>query len=381
MSELQVVSGPQNMRIGLRLPELGPELFYLPLSLNLGPTADVGAALAQQLNALLRKLRDELDTTRAEPGAPPPLPDPLQLEIAVESDAPCRFDLSQFALHYHLQRHSLPLGEDKQVLRFQPGSLDQQQLLFGLPPGATLLRAQIAVAGSAAAGEAATSDTAPVTALPRASDQGLRLDPKRGAASPLTLGAPSLVSGWQLMFTALSADTQLQLELQTDREGSPGGERLAHSSAVLGKPGHATLLNFSADEPFLAQPGRYWLTVSCREGAALWHLQTAAGERSISFDSDGTGERSIPDKVATTHWQTSSGDNSAESPPQVTLNGTPLSASRRGKDLHYDLMDALGPRTAAGSEPLAQVIKVYSAEGKPLTFYPPLVEFELAGQE
>ncbi|MBM4200461.1 MAG: hypothetical protein FJ189_04165, partial [Gammaproteobacteria bacterium] len=106
LEQVQLATEPENMRAGVCVPSLGAEVFFLPLTFNPGQPVQAGAALRGQLTTLLRRLQEKT----AQDGIGGELPDPVTVELLLESDAPCRVVISQSGIDYLLARHSFPDG-------------------------------------------------------------------------------------------------------------------------------------------------------------------------------------------------------------------------------------------------------------------------------
>lgn len=382
ITEFNITTGPENLRIGLRLPALSSDLFYLPLTFEINQQVDAGAALHKQLSDLVQRLQASLAAQATTPGPPPSLPDPLALELVVESDAPCRFTLSQFAIRYNLARHSFPGGEAKQVLRFATGQPTQQHLNFEIPSSINLSHATLRLAGDGSAptpGETTAASSGQLSHLLELSEEsGLRLDADHRWSSPIELTAPVLNGGWDLLVSALAPDTLLHLEIVADNNGTPGGEPLATAEARLPSPHRPQLLRFALDAPLLLQPGGYWLRVECRNGAAVWRLQPQPGARIVPWGGNAGDSAVITGLAGVANWIASDGPAAvAQRFPEITLADQPLPLSVDGNDWVYDLTPALGVTTAAGPALLTTELSVLASGAKPVTVYAPRIEYEL----
>ena len=382
MTAFNLTTGPENLRVVVRLPALDSDNFFLPSVFALNQQVEAGAALGAQLGDLVKRLRDKLIGETGDVGPPPVLPDPLEIEITVESDAPCRFTISQFAIRYRLARQSFPDGAPKQVMKFADDNLSRQQLGFEVPSSVTLTQAVLRLAGDSSApvpGDLASASSGQLsTLLATAGDNGLRLDKDHRWASPLELFEPILSGGWDLLLCALAPNTQLHLDIVPDNNGTPGGERLASADAFLAIPGKRQLLRFEPVASLLVQPGTYWLVIESRDGAAVWYLKSHAGARVLQQGDQVSGGKMVVDQVGIANWVASAGPSaSAQRFPEITLAGKPLPLTRDGTDWVYDMVQALGTTPNSGSDLLAVELGVLASGSKPLTIYAPRIEFEL----
>jgi len=382
ITEFNLTTGPDNLRVGLRMPALGSETFFLPLIFALNQQVNAGTALSVQLNDLVQRLREKLAAEASASGPPPTLPDPLELELAVESDAPCRFTVSQFAIRYSLARQSFPDGKPKHVLRFSDGQLSQQQVGFEIPSSVTLTQADIRLAGDGSepmTGESAAASSGQLSSLlATGGDNGLRLDGNHRWSSPIELAEPMLSKGWDLLLTTLTPNTQLHLELVPDNNGTPGGERLAGVQSSLSSPGRRQMLRFELDTPLLLQPGTYWLQVESRGGAAIWYLQSEPGGRTLPWFDDSSEGTAMTDKAGIANWVAADGPAAAPQRfPEITYEARPLPLSRDGNEWVYDMVPALTAATLSGGGLTTMELSVLAIGPRPLTIYAPRIEFEL----
>jgi len=382
ITQFKLTTGPENLRIGVRIPALGSDLFFLPLTFELDQQIDASSALHTQLSALIQRLQDKLTDEATTPGPPPTLPDPLTLELAVESDAPCQFTMTQFAIRYRLVRHSFPGGEPKQVLRFANGQPEQQHLSFEVPSSVNLTDATIRVAGDGSEptpGDTLAASSGQLSHLLELTDEsGVRLDANHRWSSPIELTEAMLCGGWNLLLSALSPNTLLHLEIVADNNGVPGGERLASAEATLQSPHRPQLLHFTLASPLLLQPGGYWLMVESHDGAAVWRLHSQPGARTLPWGGDAGEGMVIADLAGVANWIASGGPVAATQRfPEITLADQPLPLTRDGNDWVYDLIPALGATTASGAALLTREMNILATGPKPMTIYAPRIEYEL----
>ena len=380
ITEFNLATGPENLRVGVRLPTLGSDIFFLPLSFDINQRTDAGTALREQISTLLQRLRDQLAGLATNAG-PPLLPASLEIELVIESDAPCQFTLDQFAIRYRLARHSLPGGKPKQVLRFPDAKLAHQHLGFYIPSPITLTHATLRLAGTDPAQQ--TADTPSASSgqlnnlLKLPDDNGLQLNTTHRWASPLTLNDPILSNGCDLLVSVLSPNTQLYLKIVADNNGTPTGEHLATAFATVPFPHRAQLLRFSLDAPLLLQPGVYWLMVESRDGTAIWRLQPHADARIIPWGENADRDSAVVGQAGVASWIAAEGPTAAaQQLPEITLSGQPLPISRDGNDWVYDMSASLGT-AISGSGLLSAELSMLTSGPKSLTVYPPRFEYDL----
>jgi hypothetical protein len=305
----------------------------------------------------------------------------LELELVIESDAPCYFTISQFTIHYSLARHSLPSGESKQVLRFAHDQPEQQNLGFEIPGPTTLTQATLRLAGDGSSPDPGNTSTASSglqsSLLELPDENGLRLDPSHRWSSPLELSEPILSSGLDVLVSALNPNTHLYLEIVADNDGPSGGERLASCDAQLSSPHRPQLLRFTLDTPLLLQPGTYWLMLESREGAAVWRLQPQTNARILPWGENSGEGIAITDLAGIATWVAANGPAAAPQRfPEITVEGQPLPLTLDGNDWVYDMTSSLGT-SIAGSGLLSKELSILACGPKSVTIYPPRIEYEL----
>lgn len=371
LTRFNLATGPENLRLGLRLPDLDSTVYYLQQQFETEQSADLGQAMTEQLNALLKRLRDQLSGGAPADAPPPPLPDPLQIELLVESDAPCEFTLSQFVLHYRLVRQSFPDGAPKQVLHFAGDHPSRQAILIEVPAVATLHAACLKIAGSAG-GSTATQTEKLSGLLDAPSTEGLRLDGHYRWSSPLALSSPMQIDGIDLLLAGISPQTQLHLQLLAAGDSGQCGDLIASSEATLSSPRRAQLLRFTWEDTLTLQPATYWLVLESRDGTAIWPLHDQDNAAAMQIG-EGRDQTQLAGKSGIAVWvpaaRLSAGSTTGA---EITLDGTPLTAEADGDDWVYDLTPVLGNSPPASQRQL----QILVAGPKPLTVYPPLLEFD-----
>jgi hypothetical protein len=371
-------TAPENLRFGVRLPALGDEVFFAPLTFAPNVEVDAGQALRTQLADLMTRLREGLSEVSV---GVPLLPNPLSVELVIESDAPCNVKLTDFGIDYVLVRESFPDAAPKQVLRFPSGQLALREIAFDVPADVTLTAATLTLAGDG------SSDSAPAHAaaagrlnatLGSAGASGLRVDDTHGWASPFELTEPQLSDAWDLLVAALEPDTVLRLELIWDRNGQPSGDLLGRAAANLAQPTRQRLLRFHLPQSLLLQAGRYWLKLGCAQGAAVWYLQPGVGRALQASGGSWQGVNGIDEQVGVALPVPAAGPAAnARRHPEITLAGQPLPLLSADDDWVYDLGAALAAAPPSGSGLVGFTLAMLSASSRPVTVYPPRITFEI----
>ncbi len=381
LTEVTLATGPENLRLGVGLPALGPEVFFLPLRFESGVQVDAGVELRKQLDDLIQRLREKLADAGAN--AAPVLPDPLAIDLVVESDAPCRFSISQFGIVYQLARQSFPDGSPKQVLRFPKDQLARRRIELQIPTAVTVTSAMLTLAGDGSADLAGTSGmptTGQLSAtLGAAGASGVRIDGASRWASPVELSEPILCDGWDLLLAGLAADTRLRFELIADLDGSPAGDVLAQAEGALTRPERRRLLRFRFREPVLLPAGSYWLALESAEGAVVWFLDSAPGRAILRLRQRGwEGVAGLADQAGIGVPVAVGGEPSKQRQyPEISLGGMALPLISGEPDWVYELGPALAATNLAGSGLVGLALEVLAAGAKPVTAYPPRIQFDL----
>ena len=374
-----VTTGPENLRVGVRIGELGNDFFYLPLQFELDSYTDAQGIFADQIKDVIARYVDILSSSAdAEPLT---LPDEITLQFAVESDAPCRFTIDDFVLRYRLVRKRFSNGKNKEVLRFSGQKLDPRQVSIDIPPSVVLYSSELKIAGDEnilPSTDVTDSDTPPLSdLLLQSNEDGLKVDTTTQWSTRSTLSVPTLLRGWDILVAGLEPDTQLELTLITDNNGGPQGELLAKASAQISHSRHTVLLRFLLESPKIVQPGIYWLTLSCPDGAAVWYAESDPDGSSVQWKNHqhSSAQHTL---TGTFNWATTIAQSTdSQHAPSVIIEEQALALNTGEGDWNFDLNPVIGPVTPAGTELIDTKIQILSPHKSPLTVYAPRIEYEL----
>ncbi|HKI04622.1 MAG TPA: hypothetical protein VKK31_21765 [Thermoanaerobaculia bacterium] len=337
---------------------------------------DAGPELAR---ALARLLERRLATLREEGAA---LPEELEMRLAVESDAPCRFVLSRLDVSYRLRLARLVSGQEKEVLRFPAGRVATAAVAVSLPRQARVRRASLRLAegtrGHRPEGEGFADP---------ASRSGARLAGETWAAQRIELAAPLAASGLAAAVLPLAAGTELAFELQADAAGRPAGEALAEAAVRLGEPGRPLWSTARLPLPVALPAGISWLLVRATRGAAVW-LTAESATRLLLLSRGGPrriwrDEGSLPGRSAL--WRLlapAEPTGSEDSAFTLTVAGAVVGPSAREDFTDFDLTVPLAAALAAaapGDGPVEIPLTFAAPAAASLTVYPPEVEYDLGG--
>jgi hypothetical protein len=398
LTSLQVRSYPTAPRIGLAAlaTPLDPLWFWQPPGEFKSPIDLTPADQAAFKTALDRYFTN----------LTPPLPTLVEVALVLEADAPCQVNLTAFNLVYHLRRTTFPVtppqttAPEKQVLRFT-GDRTPQRLSLTLPSHAHVTAASLQVVESfrpdrplpPTPSGPPNSPIDPVPAL-LAQTTGIPLSDQRWGAQPLTPIAAMTVTGIAVGVLALTANTQLQVEIQADWQGQPAGHSLVAGPLTLLAVGQAQYVTLLLPEPIDLDTQPYWLLVKATQGSAVWLVQPGDSPAQLL-------ENPPPSGIGTTLQRFGgvsalyqllarpvvgvAGETGETAPATATaaltiaIANTPITAPPADSpDTRiYDLTAALNQQLATASGESTGVTLTFTA-GVPgiATVYPPQVEFD-----
>ena len=389
LSGLAVRSYPSAPRLGVADPQsLTTPTFFLRLAGEIGKDGDANAGQVDAgalLAGALQQYVDDFFAQLLEAATPnaPQLPGQLAVALVLESDAPCQLQLDEFVIGYQLVRRNFPDYAEKQLLRFAGATVETQSIHLRLPTAATVTQATITVAAKLGATGFA-DQRADAVLQPDALTQaiGIHLGLERWAAQPLMPAQALTASGVLVALLALTANTQVTLELYEDWQGQPAGKKLIAATLSLAKSGerHWQTVHFADPVLLFAQP--YWLLLKAVRGAVLWLAQP--GALSVQMLTKENQRWQALSVIANTqglaHWLTPAAakqapslvlaiDNCPVSSPPVTTD------DRQTYELTAALHDALANQDATDLADLALTITT-GAAGL-LTLYPPMIAYSL----
>ncbi|MDW4498774.1 hypothetical protein R5H30_12330 [Sulfitobacter sp. D35] len=350
---------PLNPRLALRLAgETGPGIPF-PVQTDAEGTpvfpadGSHGADLAAAMRALLASL-------------PPPLPDPLEIDLVLSADEPCQARIDALDLTLVLQSRAFP---EKEVLRFPGGRRVTQSLEITLPIGAVISGGALGVTVSGTP-PAAAKGGAPSAALPPSSGDGLRVSGERRVATRLQQDAALVIVGAAVLLAAPDGPTELRATLHADANGLPGPSLAESAPAGLARAGPTEVaFTFS---PTALPAGPVWLGLVALSGTAIALLGGTGsfahteepGFVLIEDDlSRGLVASLVP--IAAAVAATPSGG------PVIALGETVLQGTPAQGAVSLDLAAAL----SAGPAPAA--LHVSSSARSVVTLDPPLLRYEL----
>ena len=403
VQQVWVRSAAANVRVGVQLPALGSEVFYLPPaagSVLTQPTqqADLGPGLAALLDGMFDRYADSL--------AGALLPGSVPLVLSIESDTPTRARVHDFRLRYRLSRSRFEDGAAKRTLDFAGGARQVVPLPLDVPRGAlwsaTLRMMGPFVEPSSDASPEGGSDGAggaPEAAPAPASDQGLalRVGETVGVRAPLAQAA--IVQAVLLDVIALAESSAGRVRLHRDAGGQPG-EVVADAAlpALSVAQRRMVRVDFDPTQPPLVSAGPAWVTLQCDTGSFLWMTPQPSGTLPGRAVSRRTGSDltwvSVPaaaERGASIAFVTAAAvtDATPDDPSafhgvrlycaSTRLRGSPPPPGAPGqKETHFSIAPALTPLLADGG--LGSLVPIelslVSSERGRVTVYPPEFEFD-----
>ena len=207
-------------------------------------------------------LREALNTALSRLDAP--LPDPLQVDLILQSDEPCSARIDALDLSLVLGRSGFTGAPGKRVLRFAGDVRETQRLVLRLPAQGTLVGGGF---GYSVAAGAADPPGPPLGAgaLPAPGPDGIALSPDHVVASRVTLAAARVVTGAQAILAA-GAAAEVIAQLRADKGGLPG-DILSESEPVTVETAQPVAIPFALPATAVPQ-GHVWLSLKLRRGAA-----------------------------------------------------------------------------------------------------------------
>jgi hypothetical protein len=399
IQNLFVRSVAANVRVGVVLPDLGPEVFYLapePDTVLTSPATatDVGGALAELLQGACDRLADSPDVDI--------LPAVVSMTLVLESDTPTRATISGFALRYHLRRARFDDQAPKRVLDFSGQELVTRNLTIDVPRGAALLSATVRMMGpfheqggddSDDEGEIGEPPVIPV----QASDLGVAVAAGESAATRTQLAQAALLQGATVDLVAVADGSSGTLRVHRDENGQPG-EALCEGTLAPLRTGARGVVRADFSNPAVVGAGPVWAVMQCESGALVWLTavpsETTAGIqvlRRAAGDAVWTAVGAAADRGGVVSFVTPSGAPDATAGADQAFHGVrlrlggvrlrgvlPLPGSAGEKETHFSIATALTPivQSAPAGTLVPVALSLVSSERGRVTVYPPAFEFD-----
>jgi len=397
LTELKVLSFPTGPRIGLcaATDPLSPIFFYqkagefraeVALKEADSVAARAGSATAPTIAENLTKqiqllLNDAMEERQEGKGQTH-----IDLALVVESDAPCSFNLKSLVINYTLVSKSFATGEDKKTLKFSGKGTTSETVKLTIPAGATFQTAMINVVESFKDDRPVSAETE--SALPSIDGRktGVYVNSSRWVAQITSPSECRLFSGIAIGLMALSADTELLIEIQDDLRGQPSGHKLISGALSPGAIGIPDWLTFIFPEPLVIPAEPHWILIRATKGNAVWLSKDGKNAVRILADSDEIktdqpmqlleGQEALQCLVSPIVSQQSKSPASA-----LFIEGQPVKGKPGNKDgsLEFDLRSALQSHTTKQKSGDALEVPLTFSSGFAgfVTIYPPHLEFNI----
>ena len=387
-----------NIRVGVVLPALNPEVFYLgpdagTVLTSPATASNIGPALATLLQGATDRLTDSLE------GAT--LPASISMTLVIESDTPTRATIAGFVLRYRLYRERFADDAPKQVLDFGGQELMTRNVTVDVPRGAALWSATVRMMGpfdeqSGDDSEDETDADGPPTTQVHASDLGVAVTAGESAATRTHLAQAALVQGATVDLVAVVDASAGRVRVHRDESGQPG-ETLCEGTLASIRAGTRRVVRTDFSKPTVVAAGPVWVVVQCESGALIWltavPTEATAGTqvlRRVAGDAVWTAVGAAADRGAVVSFVTPSGAPNAGGPDQAfhgvrlrlgglrLRGGSPPPSSAGDRETHFSIaatLTALVQSAPAGTLVPVSLSLVSSERGR-VTVYPPLFEFD-----
>jgi hypothetical protein len=388
-----------NVRVGVVLPTLGAEVFYLgpgagPVLTNPATASNIGPALASLLQGACDRLADALE------GAP--LPASLPMTLVIESDTPARATIAGFVLRYRLHRQRFDDDAPKRVLDFSGDALVTRTVTIGVPRGAALWSATLRMMGPFEGqpgddSESVDGEESPSPPPVQASDVGVGIAAGESAATRTLLAGAALVQGVTVDLAAAVDGSAGQVRLHSDEGGRPA-DALCEGAIAPMRAGTRGVVRADFSEPTVVRAGPAWVVVHCQRGSLVWLtavpseataeaqvLRRAAGDPVWTAIGAAAGRGGVVSLLAPAGAAPSGGGaTDAFHGVQLRLGGlrlrgqSPPPGAAGSRETHFSIATAIAPlvQSAAAGTLVPVSLSLVSSERGRVTVYPPAFEFD-----
>jgi hypothetical protein len=395
---VMVRSAAANIRVGVVLPTLSQEVFYLgpdagAVMANPAAPSNVGPALAALLQGASDRLTDSLD------GAA--LPASVPMTLVIESDTPTRATIAGFVLRYRLYRERFDDDAPKRVLDFGGEALVTRTITIDAPRGAALWSATLRMMGpfEEPPGEGSeTEDEGEDPPAPeiQSSDLGVAVAAGESAATRMVLERAVLVQGATVDVVAVADASAGRVRLHRDDGGQPA-EVLCDGPLAPIPAGAHRVARADFGEPTVVGAGAVWVVVQCESGALVWLtalpaeategaqvLRRAAGD-AVWPPVGAAADRGAVASLVTPSAAAGPGGDAGHAfhgvqlrLGAVRLRGGPPPGLAGARETHFSIAPAIA--TLVQSAPAGTLVPVslslVSSERGRVTVYPPAFEFD-----
>jgi hypothetical protein len=393
-----VRSAAANIRVGVVLPTLSPEVFYLgpdagAVMANPATASNIGPALATLLQSACDRLTDSLD------GAT--LPASVPMTLVIESDTPTRATIAGFVLRYRLYRERFDDDAPKRVLDFGGEALVTRTVTIDAPRGASLWSATLRMMGpfdeqpgDDSDGEDEGED--PPSPEIQTSDLGVTIAAGESAATRMLLEQAALVQGVTVDLVVAADASAGRARLHRDQGGRPG-DALCEGLLTPMPAGAHRVARADFSEPTVVGAGIVWVVVQCEGGALVWLtalptnatdgaqvLRRAAGDAVWTIVGAATDRGAVASLVTPSAAASPGGgaDHGFHGVQLrlggVRLRGGPPSGLAGERETHFSIAPAIAPivQSASPGTLVPVSLSLVSSERGRVTVYPPAFEFD-----
>jgi hypothetical protein len=335
-----------------------------------GGSVNAGPDLAKALSDYLLRLGS-------------PLPANLVVGVAVESDAPCSFDFTQFSIVWHFVTNSFADSPEKRVLRFEGASHKSQNVAIRMSRSSNVTQAELRVQpnfGSARDSGIGLGDTADPNP---ARMQAVALNGGRSVAQRIVPDSAFSVSGVLIAWMSLSERTSITLELREDWQDAPTGALLASGQAASDAAGIPSWMTAAFSKPVVLTSSPHWIVVKAAKGSGVWFAEEAQNSVLI-LENETSGAaanaRSLPHLGLLHQFLSEQQGNGNNTGFSLQVNGIQVTPQRtEGKNLVFELATVLTQSLQDSSLPESVDIPLVFASGLSgsVTVYPPAIQYDL----
>ena len=330
----------------------------------------------------------------------------LVIPIIVQSDVPCKLDLTDNSLNYEQQINRFAQSDaaapfDKQVLRFSGKRNEQQQLSVPWPRGSVSVtqfswQMNISRQGEGGGIPAHSADLiGPAGEAALQQRHGVLATTAQQVSIPVKLENARQLTGVWLALVMLEQSADVTVLLSADQSGKPSGEVLSQATAQLTGLGQRNWFSFQWP-PLLAPSGDYWLTLQSAQGRVLWLGEADATAQASVYQRTGTGAADdVQHSKKITAFKTfyhfmfaaqavrdeQPGDSTNTPAPlamtdsfRLTVGQTALSGVDDGGNIQFDLTAVAGEIVPIDE---SAAIAAISGIKSVVTVYPPVIRYTI----
>jgi len=364
VTAVNVRGQPTGQRLGISVPGPAGEIRYIARP-EAATNFAAGDVLANELNSALERL-------------PSPLAANLPISLVLESDAPCRVQVTQFSVAYTLRQQSFPSGDEKQVLRFAGQAQETQSVQLELPNSVTVTSAVMEMTESFGASRALNAGNADAALLEA---NGVQIDAERWAAQSVTQSEAISVDGLVVTLMSVQPNTQLVVQMREDWHDGPTGTVLTENKVTLDQLGERRWVALRFPQPVILNAQPYWIVVRAARGVAVWLAsQGTPAIRVFSGEDAAPTELSRLDNLQALLYFHSSLTSVLDTPPVrlfvdgKLVNTGAMTTERR----QFDIRAALNASSLQeGSGKRSVSLEFVSDLRGAITVYPPTIEYEI----